>query len=67
MYGLTDNQKRGKIFPILIYLYGGQISKPPHKNSKNLIDLIGQFAKDADNFISACNYDSQEGELTGYA
>ena len=64
LYGLTDNKKRGKIFPIFD-LYWSPISKPHNKNSKNLIELIGQFAKDADNFIHACDYD-QEGELIGY-
>jgi len=64
LYGLTDNKKRGKIFPIFD-LYWSPISKPQNKNSKNLIELIGQFAKDADNFIHACDYD-QEGELIGY-
>ncbi|MGZ5490872.1 MAG: DNA topoisomerase I [Nitrososphaeraceae archaeon] len=64
LYGLKDTHKRGKIFPIFD-LYWSPISKPPNKNSKNLIELISRFAKDTDNFIHACDYD-QEGELIGY-
>src|SRR5919107_194102 len=64
LYGLNDTNKRGKIFPIFD-LYWSQISTLSSKNSKNLIDLISQFAKNADNYIHACDYD-QEGELIGY-
>ena len=64
LYGLNDTNKRGKIFPIFD-LYWSPISKLYNKNSKNLIDLISQFAKNADNYIHACDYD-QEGELIGY-
>lgn len=64
LYGLNDTNKRGKIFPIFD-LYWSPISKLSNKNSKHLIDLISQFAKNADNYIHACDYD-QEGELIGY-
>jgi len=64
LYGLHNTKKRGKIFPIFD-LYWSPISRLSNKNSKNLIDLISQFAKNADNYIHACDYD-QEGELIGY-
>jgi DNA topoisomerase-1 len=64
LYGLNDTNKRGKIFPIFD-LYWSPIPTLSNKNSKNLIDLISQFAKNADNYIHACDYD-QEGELIGY-
>jgi DNA topoisomerase-1 len=64
LYGLNDTNKRGKIFPIFD-LYWSPIPKLSNKNSKNLVDLISQFAKNADNYIHACDYD-QEGELIGY-
>lgn len=63
LYGLNDTNKRGKIFPIFD-LYWSPIPKLSNKNS-NLVDLISQFAKNADNYIHACDYD-QEGELIGY-
>jgi DNA topoisomerase I len=64
LYGLNNINNRGKIFPIFD-LYWSPISKLSNKNSKKLIDLISQFAKHADNYIHACDYD-QEGELIGY-
>lgn len=64
LYGLNNTNKRGKIFPIFD-LYWSPIPKLSNKNSKNLVDLISQFAKNADNYIHACDYD-QEGELIGY-
>ncbi len=64
LYGLHNPNNRGKIFPIFD-LYWSPISKPFNKNTKNLIDLISKFSKNANNYIHACDYD-QEGELIGY-
>ena len=64
LYGIKNTKMRGKIFPIFD-IYWAPISNFHNKNSKNIIELIRQFAKETDKFIHACDYD-QEGELIGY-
>lgn len=66
LYGLEEKDKDGWKYPVFDTQWvPAYVSKKESSHTKNYIDTISMLAKNASDFVIACDYDI-EGEVIGY-